>query len=327
MPAPEVSVLLPVFNGEESVGEAIDSILGQTFSDFEIVVVDDGSTDGSLQVVLNRASDPRIRIIRHERNEGLLASLRDGLAECRGELVARLDADDTALPTRLDRQVEVFRHDPSVSLCATGVRRVTPDGTWMYDTRPPVTHASLAVGFLLGNWLNHSTVMFRRETVAKLGGYDAEQFPAEDYDLWIRLLSQGTYSGVNSIEAETRTQPDGISVTRADEQATVARTLAHRYLVSLLPGDLNSDVHLAGGDRGWSSVRVLLRARSAIGRDLRTRELSRVGLHAETRILALRLMNPAGIWQRNLVFLCRAPKAEVLGLLDGWLLARANRRR
>ena len=95
-----MSVLLPVFNDEKHVGRAVDSVLNQTFTDFELLVIDDGSNDETASE-LARRHDDRVRVVRHEQNKGLVASLNDGLTLCRGELVARLDADDWAFPTRL----------------------------------------------------------------------------------------------------------------------------------------------------------------------------------------------------------------------------------
>ena len=118
-PHPRVSVLMPVFNGGERIGRAVDSILTQTFTDFELVVVDDGSSDHTAAELSARAVDARLRVIRHEENVGLVASLNHGLALCRGELIARLDADDWALPSRLARQVAEFDARPELVLCAS----------------------------------------------------------------------------------------------------------------------------------------------------------------------------------------------------------------
>jgi glycosyltransferase involved in cell wall biosynthesis len=150
-PSPEVSVLLPVYNGGPFIGHALDSVLAQTFSDFEVIVIDDGSTDETADELRKRANDPRIRITRHGQNQGLVASLNDGLAMCSGALVARLDADDSCLPDRLGAQVAAFRDDTKLVLCATDYERVTPDGVVSHRGQPPPTHAALAVALLTGN--------------------------------------------------------------------------------------------------------------------------------------------------------------------------------
>ena len=123
-PHPRVSVLLPVFNDGERIGRAVDSILGQTFTDFELVVIDDGSTDQTDAELSARAADARLRVIRHEENVGLVASLNHGLSLCRGELIARLDADDWAFPTRLARQVAEFDARPELVLCGSPYERL-----------------------------------------------------------------------------------------------------------------------------------------------------------------------------------------------------------
>ena len=277
--APVVSVLLPVYDGADSVGRAIDSVLAQSFVDFELVVVDDGSTDGTAAVLAHRAAtDRRVRIVTHDVNRGLVASLNDGLAACRGDLVARLDADDWAAPTRLARQVEVFGAHPSTVLCATAYDRVDPNGRLIRTGVPPQTHAALAVAMLTGNRIQHSTVMFRRDAVEQAGGYDDTWFPVEDYDLWLRLLPLGQFRSLATTEVTYVVGDGGISGRLAEQQRVAVIERAQRYL-----GGLMGTQPTAGSSM---SVRDVARATDAVRADLRRRGVSRAGLDRQALLVA-----------------------------------------
>ncbi len=231
---PSVSVLMPVYNGAEYVAKAIDSVLAQTLTDFELVVVDDGSTDDTARVLASYAQDQRVRVVHHETNGGLVASLNDGLQACRAELVARLDADDMSMPTRLQRQKEVFDTNPAVVLCATAYVRFLPSGQVLREGRPPLTHGGLAMAMFTGNRLCHSSVMFRRSAVVALGGYDPAWFPVEDYDLWIRLMETGWYVGISSTEVRYLENPEGISASKSAVQLRYHRARTDSYRQSLV---------------------------------------------------------------------------------------------
>ncbi len=186
---PRVTVLLAVHNGEPFVAEALESVLGQTFEDFELLVVDDASTDGTVATVTSFA-DPRIRLLRNERNLGQVPSLNRGLRESRGELVARLDADDRCLPTRLERQVAVLDSDPRIGLVGSWLelvdergRRVGALEKRLDDFADFVFHT-----LIMRVWVSHPAAMYRLAPVLELGGYDEATGPSEDKDLWRRLL-------------------------------------------------------------------------------------------------------------------------------------------
>jgi Glycosyl transferase family 2 len=186
-----VTVLMAVHNGEPYVREAVRSVLDQTFTDFELVVVDDASADATAAIV-ERHGDPRIRLLRNERNLGQVPSLNRGLNEARGAYVARLDADDVCMPTRLTRQVEVLDAEPQVCLV----------GSWMQaidagDRRLGTLEKTLSdyVDFLYHTlimrvYVSHPAAMYRREPVLTLGGYDESTAPSEDKDLWRKLALQ-----------------------------------------------------------------------------------------------------------------------------------------
>lgn len=185
MSTPIVSVIMAVYNGEPWIAEAIDSILGQTLTDFELIVVDDGSTDDTVRI-LGQRGDRRITVLRQERG-GQTAALNRGLRVARAPLLARLDADDVALPDRLERQVAFLAADPDIGLLGTGCREIAPSGLVVRTVRPPADDATLRRRLIRANPFIHSSVMFRRSVVEATGVYDESFAVAQDYDLWLRM--------------------------------------------------------------------------------------------------------------------------------------------
>ncbi|HEX6624956.1 MAG TPA: glycosyltransferase [Pyrinomonadaceae bacterium] len=183
---PKVSVLMAVYNGERYLREAIDSILGQTFADFEFIIIDDASTDRSFEIAGGYA-DPRIRLVRNERNLGLTLSLNRGLDLARGEYVARMDCDDLSLPERLAKQVAFMEANPDVGACST----------WAFDIDSAgnvIGKRELPVGEQLDNFywrrsLIHPAAMFRFDRSAG-PRYDPAFRYAQDYDLWFRIRAE-----------------------------------------------------------------------------------------------------------------------------------------
>ena len=185
---PLVTVLMPVFNAARHLRPAIDSILAQTFTDFEFLIVNDGSTDESRTIVAS-SGDPRIRIIDHERNLGLSAALNRGLVEARGELVARQDGDDVSMPERLARQVEFMRTHDTIALVGTRGRVIDEAGQFIGIVDRPLDGTSIRWYGLWDNPFIHTSLMFRREVVQAAGGFEAEFDPfSQDYALWSRVL-------------------------------------------------------------------------------------------------------------------------------------------
>lgn len=184
---PAVSVIVPTFNRAGLLPRAIGSVLGQSFEDFEVLIVDDGSTDETAEVVA-RYEDPRVRYLAQPRNAGVSAARNRGLREARGDLVAFLDSDDEWLPGKLAQQVELFRRVPDdVGLVYTGVECVLPDGRRRVD-RPE--ERGDVYRLMLGRNVIHgggSNVMMRRSVVATVGFFDEGLRAIEDYEYWLRV--------------------------------------------------------------------------------------------------------------------------------------------
>ena len=183
---PQVTVLLPVRNGGAHLEAALASIFAQTFADFELLVLDDGSTDATPEI-LRAVRDPRLRVVTHPHNLGLVPTLNEGLALARGELVARQDHDDISHPERLQRQVDFFRTHPDHVLVGTEAIQTDARGRAAFRLLRPRTSESIRWYLCFDNAFIHSSVMFRRDIVRQeFGGY-APSLHSEDYALWSRI--------------------------------------------------------------------------------------------------------------------------------------------
>jgi glycosyltransferase involved in cell wall biosynthesis len=190
---PRVTVLVPVYNQERFVGEAIESVLGQDFADFELLLVDDGSTDRTPEILREWAArDGRIRVVTLGGNRGIPGALNAGLQKARGELIARLDSDDLMTPGRLAAQLAVLESDPGVSLVSSAYELMSSDGRYLGTYREEHPHEMVVC---LLNFFNivggGGHVMFRRADALAEGGFAVAYPSSEDYDLWVRLGRRG----------------------------------------------------------------------------------------------------------------------------------------
>ena len=189
MDRPAISVVMSVYNGERFLAEAIDSVLSQTFADFEFLILDDGSSDGSAIIIERFATlDPRIRPIYRE-NRGLVASLNQLLAEARAPVIARMDADDIAYPYRFERQLAFLEANTDYGVISSLTDDIDTDGLGVpYNgPHPPTDHEAFLLAVHHGNPLCHPSAMYRRDLVLGAEGYRRAFKHCEDYDLWLRL--------------------------------------------------------------------------------------------------------------------------------------------
>ena len=198
---PVVSVLLAVYNTRPFLAEAIESILAQAFEDFEFLIVDDGSTDGSTEVVRRFAAiDGRVRPIIRE-NRGLVASLNEMIEAARGEFLARMDADDIALPGRLGRQLAYLREHPEVVVAGSWVEWIDQEGDSLREFHMEEGHEAIE-RLLLEEGTNsicHPAAMIRADAMRRVGGYREEFTACEDYDLWLRLGEVGRAANIPEV--------------------------------------------------------------------------------------------------------------------------------
>jgi glycosyltransferase involved in cell wall biosynthesis len=221
---PSVTVLMSVYNDELHVGAAVQSILTQTFQDFEFLIIDDGSTDNSLSVIEGFV-DPRIRLISRE-NRGLTASLNEGLQLARGRYVARQDSDDISLPQRLEREVALLDSRPGVGLVGTNYtiidERASPIVTTSVFTHPD----DLAVAEIVSNQYGHGSVMLRMSALQEVGGYDSTVGHVEDYDLFVRIGRVAMLANIAEPLYLWRRNLKG--VTSSNREAQISQALAIR---------------------------------------------------------------------------------------------------
>jgi GT2 family glycosyltransferase len=188
-----ISVCLPVYNAEAYVAEAVESILAQTYGDFEFLIIDDGSTDRSLAILERYAAqDARIRLSSRP-NSGYVVRLNEMLDEARGEFIARMDADDIAMPARFAKQLDFLNAHPDFVAVGSRILTIDSDGEPIGEFCTAVVHEEIDRAHLEahGGVISHPGVMIRATAIRALGGYRAEYWPVEDVDLWLRLAEVG----------------------------------------------------------------------------------------------------------------------------------------
>jgi glycosyltransferase involved in cell wall biosynthesis len=265
---PLVSVLLSVRNDARFVGEAVASVLAQTLRDLELVVVDDGSTDDT-PGVLAAVDDDRLVLIRNEEQLGLAASLNRGLDRATGRYVARLDADDVALPERLQRQVDHIQTRPGVAVVGTAVADLDEHGGRGKGHVMPRGAAPLRWHALFSSPFFHPTVLVDRELLDAHGlRYDAAFLESEDYDLWTRLLAFADGDNLPEALVLKRVHAGQASVARSEVQESFQRRVALREIGRIAP-EVDADLAWRIGARKQptrGSVRAFLSLLAAFER-------------------------------------------------------------
>ena len=189
---PSVSVIMPVYNGGQFLAEAIESILAQTFTDFELIIVDDGSQDASAEIIRSyEIADNRVRLVQHKQNQGQGAALNSGIQASTGMYVTQMDSDDISLPERLRKQVQFLQCHPDIGGVGTRRQVCNQDlSTLMYRTNLPEQHALIALNWFIGSIIVGATLMLRREFLSEAGGYESGRSLSADLDLESRLLQE-----------------------------------------------------------------------------------------------------------------------------------------
>ncbi len=229
---PLISVLMPVFNGKAFLREAIESVLGQSERDFEFLIIDDGSTDGSDKIIDEAAAkDDRIRVVRRE-NRGLIASLNEGLELARGRYIARMDADDISLPNRFKVQVALMTTD-SVDLCGCHYLIVDRSGKIISCSIQPTSPEMFPLWLCCGTPFAHGSVMMRNDFLRRHElRYGAEGFAAdEDYALWTTCYNIGaTFANVDDVLFKYRVHEASFSRTKIDRMTAQHHQIAQNFI-------------------------------------------------------------------------------------------------
>lgn len=227
--APEISVVMSVFDGASGLRESIQSVLVQEAVDLELIVVDDGSTDETGEIIASCAGgDDRMRVLR-QRHAGLTRALIRGCAAARGVYIARQDAGDASLPGRLCAEVALLRENAAAALVSCGTRFVGPAGEPLYEIAPTDRDGTVA---LLAECpqdvrgpSHHGCVLFRRDLYERVGGYRPEFYYAQDLDLWVRLAERGRHLQLPAVLYQARYTPGSISGAHRKRQLALARMI------------------------------------------------------------------------------------------------------
>lgn len=210
-----ISVLLPIYNAEEFLPRTLDSLLCQTYKEFEIIAINDGSKDNSLKLMNEYAKrDKRITVVTQE-NRGLVKTLNKAASLANGAYLARMDADDLSLPRRFELQIEAFKKHPSAVLIAGGFDVMNEDDEILYHDPVPTEKEELLRALFVRNPIAHGSVMFKAEAFKAVGGYSEECGPTEDYELWSRIVDHGDIVAVSGTIFRWRINKGGITQTKA----------------------------------------------------------------------------------------------------------------
>ncbi len=210
---PKISVVMSVYNGEKYLKSAVESILGQSFGDFEFIIVDDGSTDRSLDLLKAfQKQDERIKIISRG-NKGLISSLNEGIKLAEGDYIARMDADDISKTTRLEKQLK-YMEENNLMVCGTWAEGIDSLGNKIKDMDYPPSEKKIKSFSLLHNPFIHPSVMFRKDIFEKVGGYKKFFKHIEDYELWTRIVFKYKTGNIPEALLEYRLHNDQITQRR-----------------------------------------------------------------------------------------------------------------
>lgn len=212
MNKPLVSVIMPVYNAEGFLAEAIESILQQSLADLELIIINDGSTDKSLEIINRYATqDERIKIITRP-NLGLVKTLNEGIRNAMGQYIARQDADDISLKSRLREQVKYLSSNPSIALVGSNYYRINEDGQIQSVTNVFTKPADLKVSMVFSNQFGHGTVMARKKELLSSGGYKENYKHAEDYELWTRISRRHDIANIKKPLYKWRINTRGVTL-------------------------------------------------------------------------------------------------------------------
>jgi glycosyltransferase involved in cell wall biosynthesis len=241
MKDPEISVLMSAYNAEKTVGESVRSILAQTYAGFELIIVNDGSTDGTREVIRS-INDTRIVFIDNASNIGLTRSLIKGVGVAAGKYIARQDADDISFAARLEKQVAEFNACPDLGLLGTWYREEDASSGRGWDVKADKSLGALRWALMFRNPFCHTSCMFRKEAYEKTGGYDPRYIGCEDYDLWSKISRDWPVAIYPEILCKRRITKGSISLTGdAVLREKLEAEISSRNIENAAPGILRPE--------------------------------------------------------------------------------------
>ena len=228
---PLITVLMPVYNGEKYLKEAIESTLNQTFKDFEFLIIDDGSTDKSAETIKS-FNDNRIRLERNKTNLGLIKTLNKGLGLAKGKYIARMDCDDVSLPKRLSVQVNFMEKYPEIGVCGSWVKVIGLKNEFI--NKYPQDNEEMRAFLLFNTPLAHPAVIIRKEVLSKYQlEYDENYKHAEDYELWSRVVEHTKITNIPKVLLHYRIHSESVSKKNLSTQADNSNVLRLKLLEEL----------------------------------------------------------------------------------------------
>lgn len=238
---PEISVIMSVYNADEFIDESIESILNQTFHNFEFIIVDDGSIDQSWSKINKYADrDSRIVLLKNQKNLGLPASLNICLSKAKGRFIARQDADDISLPNRLEIQSGYLKLNTDTTMVSSGIYYIDKHGIIKRRINLNCEDEILSWHLLFYNYIRgHSQVMYRRKAINDAGGYDESFRFTEDYELWTRLFSYGRIHVLKDALIKYRQHEDSITGNYSNKVIDYSLIISQRHIESLIGEKLN----------------------------------------------------------------------------------------
>ena len=236
---PAVSVLMAVYNGQDYLQQALDSILKQSFTDFEFIIVNDGSTDDTARI-LAAQHDPRLILLDNPENIGLTRSLNRALPAAQGQYIARQDADDISLPHRLATQVAHLDRNSNTILVSCDLEIINAQGKVIGELKRAIDPLLVRWNMYFYNHIGgHSQVMSRREAILEIGGYSESYRYSQDYDLWLRLMQRGNLVVLPDVWIQWRLHEKNISINLLSEQEQVSLRCSQEAIASLINENLD----------------------------------------------------------------------------------------
>lgn len=216
---PKVSIVMSVYNGEEFLEDSILSVLNQTYKNFEFIVVNDCSSDGSLKILEEfKNKDPRIKIINNEKNIGLTRSLNKGILTSEGEYISRLDAGDISLPERLEKQIHFLDNNKDIGLIGTWTYIINTEGKTIGEIKYPIEDKKIKKDLIKYNTFVHSSIMFRKNLASMVNFYDENYKYTQDYNFYIRLFPYTQFANIPIFLIKYRQIPNSITFSKNKRQ-------------------------------------------------------------------------------------------------------------
>ncbi len=239
-PSVPITVLMPVFNAERWLKQAIESILQQTFTDFEFLIIDDGSTDSSRNIIQSY-EDSRINLVLNSDNRGLIYSLNHGLSLAKGKYIARMDADDISLPERLKIQYNFMEAHEKVVLSSGFAEKIDPSGKSLEIMTPPVSDAEIKTKLYFASPIIHPLAIYHKHKALEVKGYQEDHKYAEDYGLWLKMAKAGELANIPEIMLQYRRHPEAESCSHQHQQGLTACDISYAALHEVLGEQLDQD--------------------------------------------------------------------------------------